>query len=363
MNDGAMTRVLQVSSYPPPLSGWSVRIQFLKARLEADGHVCTVLNIGPSRAVPSREYECVLGSRDYLAKLWRFSRRGFRVHAHVNGHSPKGLALALAAVVVNAWWKRRPVLTFHGGAAQSYFPRDRTPMWMYPAFVLLFGAASRIICNSDAVKSGLLGYGVRSDKIVPIPAFSTQYLAFDPVSLPPEIAAFLVARPELVFTYIRLRSVFYPETLMDAFERLAQANPRVGFLICGIGEHAEGDAARQFWTRANGPVLKDRIMVVADLERTTFLTVLAKARVCVRSPTTDGVSSSVLEALALRVPVVASENGHRPVGVITYDAENAQQLAEAVDRVLRDRDRIARELPPVAAEDTLSLEVRILTDP
>lgn len=363
MNGATAMRVLQVSSYPPPLSGWSVRIQFLKARLEADGHVCTVLNIGPSRTVPSREYECVLGSRDYLAKLWRFSRRGFRVHAHVNGHSPKGLALALAAVVVNALWRRKPVLTFHGGATQTYFPRDRTPAWMLPAFVLMFGAASRIICNSDAVKTGLHGYGVRLDKIAPIPAFSSQYLAFASVSLPPEIDEFLATRPELVFTYMRLRSVFYPQILMDAFERLAQVNPRVGFLICGVGEHAEDDAARQFWARAKGPVLRERLMVVADLERATFLTVLAKARVCVRSPTTDGVSSSVLEALALRIPVVASENGHRPPGVITYAADNAQQLSDVVASVLRDRDRIARELPTVAAEDTLSLEVRILTDP
>lgn len=356
-------RVLQVTSYPPPLSGWSVRIQFLKQRLEAEGHVCTVLNIGPSRAIPSPEYECVLGSRDFVTKLWRFSRRGYRVHAHVNGHSPKGLALALMAVTLNRLWGRGPVLTFHGGAAQTYFPRPRTPIWLYPAFAVLFAAASRIVCNSDAVKAGLVGYGVRPDKIEPIPAFSTEYLAFEPTRLPAAIETFLVAWPELVFAYIRLRAVFFPDVLMDAFERLARERPTVGFFVCGIGEHAEGDVAQRFWARATGDLLCQRLMVVDDLERATFLTILAKAAVCVRSPTTDGVSSSVLEALALRIPVVASENGHRPPGVITYTAESASDLASVVQGVLDSRDRIARDLPTVTAEDTLSREVRLLTAP
>src|SRR6266852_4303732 len=34
-------------------------------------------------------------------------------------------------------------------------------------------------------------------------------------------------------------------------------------------------------------------------------------------PACDGVSASVLESLALGVPVVASENGRRPAGVVT----------------------------------------------
>lgn len=356
-------RILQVSSYPPPMSGWSVRILFLRKRLEDTGHVCRVLNIGPSRAVPSPEYDCVLGPGDFVRKLWRFSREGFRVHAHTNGHSPKGLLLALVALLINAAWGRRPVLTFHGGAEQTYFPRSRTPLWMIPPFKVAFAAAHRIVCNNDVVRRGLAEYGVDSTKIAPIPAFSTEYLAFDPVDLPKEVETFLQRWPEIVFTYVRLRSIFYVDTLLDAFAELARARPGVGLVVCGVGEHAEGDVAATFKRRVQSEPFATRLLSLPDLERTKFLTALARAKVCVRTPTTDGVSSSVLEALALRVPVVASENGHRPSGVFTYPPTDAGALAAGIARVLDDHERVVRELPRIEAQDTLSREVDLLVSP
>ena len=33
-------RLLEVTSYPPPRAGWGVRVEFLKTRLEGEGHQC-----------------------------------------------------------------------------------------------------------------------------------------------------------------------------------------------------------------------------------------------------------------------------------------------------------------------------------
>jgi len=41
------------------------------------------------------------------------------------------------------------------------------------------------------------------------------------------------------------------------------------------------------------------------------------------------VCSSVLEALALKTPVVASENGSRPEGVITYENQNIDDMVSS----------------------------------
>ena len=71
MTDRAQKRILEVSSYPPPRAGWGIRVEFLKKRLEANGHRCVVLNIGTSRAIPSSEYEMVLGGLDFVRKVWR----------------------------------------------------------------------------------------------------------------------------------------------------------------------------------------------------------------------------------------------------------------------------------------------------
>jgi hypothetical protein len=53
-------RILEITSYPPPRAGWGIRVEYLKHRLEAEGHTCTVLNLGTSRTIPSPEYETVL---------------------------------------------------------------------------------------------------------------------------------------------------------------------------------------------------------------------------------------------------------------------------------------------------------------
>ena len=77
MTPAAPVRLLEVTSYPPPRAGWGIRVEFLKKRLEAEGHTCVVLNISTSRNIPSAEYETVLGGGDFLRKVWRFARQGF----------------------------------------------------------------------------------------------------------------------------------------------------------------------------------------------------------------------------------------------------------------------------------------------
>ena len=88
------------------------------------------------------------------------------------------------------------------------------------------------------------------------------------------------------------------------------------------------------------------------------MTMLTRTAVHLRTPVTDGVSATVLEALSLRVPVVASDNGTRPAGVTTYPATDAQRMADALDQVVRHRDEHRPPAIPVA--DTAAVEVDLL---
>jgi CRISPR/Cas system-associated endonuclease Cas1 len=67
---------------------------------------------------------------------------------------------------------------------------------------------------------------------------------------------------------------------------------------------------------------------------------MQRSALYLRTPITDGVASSVLEALTLGVPVVACENGTRPQGVITYPATDAAVLAQQVEHVLDHRAEV-----------------------
>jgi glycosyltransferase involved in cell wall biosynthesis len=356
----AAARILEVTSYPPPRAGWAVRVEFLKKRLEREGHRCVVLNTGVSRNIPSNEYETVMSGADFLRKVWRFSRNGFVVHAHANGDSVKGILLAFTAEVVNLACGRRPYLTFHAGAIQRYFPRDRDPRFV-PLFWLLFAMAKKIICNSDAVKRCIAGYGVPEAKIVPIPAFSTQYLEFTPAVLPDFLECFLERYPTIVFTYVRLRPLFYPVVMVEGMARVMRARPDVGLVIVGGSGHADEGVGPAMDAVIERHAIRDRICFVDDLDHDAFLTVLQRAALYLRTPITDGVASSVLEALALRIPVVACDNGTRPAGVITYPAEDEVRLADAVDGVLAHRHDVVARLADISVVDTVSEEVALLT--
>jgi glycosyltransferase involved in cell wall biosynthesis len=358
MNAGC--KILEITSYPPPRAGWGVRVQFLKQHLEAHGHRCVVLNTGPSRKIPSTEYETVMSAGDYLRKVWRYSRDGFVCHVHVNGKSPQGLALALAAEGINVVCGHRCFLTFHAGEEQVFFPRSRAPM-LVPVFWMLFTIPKAIICNSAAVKSRIAEYGVPPGKISSIPAFSRQYLQFDPVSLGDPVERFLCRFPAVLFSYMHIQAGFHPDVLLDAFAVVARRRPDAGLLICGLMGHKDGPAWEDFQHRCEAHGLDDRVCTVDDFDHDQFLTALRRASMYVRTPPADGVASSVLEALALATPVVAAENGSRPAGVVTYPATDATALAEAVLRVLENRDAVVSAIPAPEIADTLVEEANLLT--
>lgn len=352
-------KILEVTSYPPPRAGWGIRVEYVKRRLERDGHSCVVINIGNSRTIPSSEYETVLGGADFVRKVWRFCRSGYTVHAHANGDALKGLALALTAELLNLLAGRRCVLTFHAGAIQRYFPRHRN-RWLVPVYWLLFVIPKTIICNSDVVRSCIAGYGISRKKIVAIPAFSRQYLEFTPSPLPEHVEEFLRRYPNTVFTYLRMRPLFYPITLIDGMGAVMKRRSDTGLLICGMAGHADEGVRPAFDRAIERQGIADRICLVDDLDHDAFLTVMQRSALYLRTPITDGVASSVLEALTLGVPVVACENGTRPPGVITYPVTNADLLAQQVEYVLDHRSDVVAALSRFDVPDTVADEVAIL---
>jgi glycosyltransferase involved in cell wall biosynthesis len=349
-------RILQISSYPPPRAGWGVRVEHVRRRLESEGHICDVLNMGRNRRVKSPDYVDVQGMRDYLAKVRRFAGQGYLIHAHYNGDSPKGLLLTVLAETIARGSGKPAVVTFHAGPLQKYFPQERSRS-MAPGYRLSFALAKAIVCNSDPVKARITGFGVPPEKITPIPAFSVQYLQFDRVPLGDRIERFLAGRDPVVSSYVFFRPEFFIPALIDAVKRLVPRHPRLGLAIMGSDE-GSGEIAAQISRLGLG----EHVLLCGDLPHDQFLSLMTRSRMYVRTPSKDGVCSSVLEALSLGVPVVASENGTRPASVITFTPDDAADLAAKIDHVLAHEDEVRRALVRPAIRDTVADEVRLLLD-
>src|SRR6185295_11894061 len=114
----------------------------------------------------------------------------------------------------------------------------------------------------------------------------------------------------------------------------AAERPDTGLVICGGMSHGEPELLAQVQARIAEHGLGDRICFVEDLDHDAFLTALTRSAIYVRTPITDGVASSVLESMALGIPVVACENGTRPAGVLTYPVTDSGALARLIASTL-----------------------------
>ena len=350
-------KLLEIGPYPPPASGWSVRIKYVKAAFDKDGHDCQVLNLGKHRTTKSSKYIDVQSGFDYLKKLFLLRLRGYHFHMHMNAQALKGPILALLALVVSILTFERATLTFHGGIEQLYFPK-RNAGKMYWVIFFNFLFAKIIICNNDQIKNEIINYGpfVKPSKIKPIQAFSVQYLQYESVNLGEKIEAFFSIKKHVISSYIVLRNGFYIETLLKFFEILSEDT---GVILVGIGE-VEDNAIGWQYERLQKLQNEKKVLLVENLDRNEFLTLFKRSNICLRTPVSDGVSSSVLEALYLGTPVVASENGKRPEGVITYEADNHKDLSAKINLVLNNYSEITTNLIKPEISDTVSDEVQLL---
>ena len=111
--------------------------------------------------------------------------------------------------------------------------------------------------------------------------------------------------------------------------------------------------AAQAFVRDWPGVERDSLLLLGNLTHDQFLTLLSRCFAYLRTPECDGVAASVLESIALGVPVVASENGRRPEGVITYGDVDAADMCEKLLFVTEHYEQVKQQLRPERSNDNV----------
>jgi len=316
-------KILQIGNYPPPMCGWAIQTKLVTDELRRRGHICQVLKINENRQIKDPAYIDVQGGFDYLVKVFRYAAAGYRLNVHVNGQSKKGYILALIAALVGRLTYHPARITFHGGLSQAYFPRPDSFALRW-AFAMLFRLAGGIACDDNFVKQAVAAHGVPPEKVAAIETFSPQYLSFQPLPLSQEIETFLKSHWPVFFCYVSFRPEYRLSMLREAMHRFREYQPNAGFIWLGFPER-ELPPAQEFvneWPDEE----RRSLLLLGNLTHDQFLTLLSRCFACIRTPACDGVAASVLESLVMGIPVVASENGRRPPGTLTYTETSAADL-------------------------------------
>ena len=318
-------KILEIGNYPPPACGWAMQTKLLVEEIRRRGHVCEVLNINESRKQRTREFVDVQNGFDYLYKLIRFAGKGYQFQMHVNGQSKTGYVLALLAALVGRLSGQPIALSWQGGLQQEYFPRPRGH-YLREVYKLLFLLCGKIACNDAKIKQAIERYGIPEGKVSAIPAFSKQNLQFEREALDLETEAFLGSHHPVFFCYVSFRPEYQLEMLREAMKHFRQHCAQAGFIWLGFPSK-EMPAAQKFvaqWPSRE----RESLLLLGNLSHNVFSTLLERCFAYIRTPACDGVAASVLESLALGIPVVASENHNRPSQVTTYREGDACDLSE-----------------------------------
>jgi glycosyltransferase involved in cell wall biosynthesis len=339
-------RILEIGNWAPPVCSWSMSLVGLRRELVSRGWDCRVMNMNENRRIRSSEYIDVQDGWDYLRKVLRSLRDGCAVHTRVNAESTDLYILAFLVLLLARLWRRPALLTYGGGHQQTYFPAPRFSL-RHLAFSLLLRLPTRIYCNSEAVKQVLLATGIPAAQILPIPHTSVYYTEFVPTPLPNEVDAFLKRHDGVFFSYVCYRKEFALEFLAETVRRFRKIYPNIGFLWLGPWER-EMTPMKEF-LRAQS--IDDAICLMGSVPHETFLTILSRSLAYIRTPVTDGVCSSVLESLKLKIPVLASENGTRPIGTELWKEGDVDSLFRLMKDTVDNHQEFVARIPEIVLED------------
>ncbi len=323
--------VLLIGPYPPPHGGISVHLLEIHRRLTQLGVHCRVLNT--NRQGPDHPACIRLGSWfQFAVSLWRHARQGWTLHCHTNGHNWKSWVIALGCGLTGR--PGRSLLTLHSGFVPDYLRR--------PAGRLLASLAcsryARVLCVSYEIREAVLSLGVAPARTEVLPAYLQSSQARS--SLDGRLLEWAARHRPLLSTALFFRPEYGFDLLLCALARLRQRHNSLGCLVIGSGEQRAQAEKR---IREEG--MEDHVLLAGDLDHDVCLALISASHVFVRPTLTDGDSISVREAIALGVPVVASNSCRRPSGVLVFEVGNVEDFTAKMELALV---RPRREPQPVA---------------
>jgi glycosyltransferase involved in cell wall biosynthesis len=285
-----------------------------------------VLNIDP-RAPESDAYIKISGAAGLMRELLRHAWSGWSLDVHTNGHNPKSWFIAFScglAAQLGAGGR----LTLHSGLAPAYIRGSRK----LKRHVVHLACAlfDEVVCVNQEIAEAVTALGVKRERIGIMPAFLP--IESPSARIPNEIDTWIREHRPLISATMFFRPEYGFEVLTDGIRRLRQSHPSIGCLIMGTGEDRE--AAEALVEDAG---LSDSVYLAGDLGHELCLTIMAKSAAFVRPTFRDGDSISVREALALGVPVIATDVGTRPEGTILFEPSDVDGLVDRLNRLL-DRD-------------------------
>ncbi|MEG1555149.1 MAG: glycosyltransferase family 4 protein [Bacteroidales bacterium] len=299
-------RILIIANYKPDLGGISGQVELLSRNLLNEGHIVRIFST----------------KKSIIQRLWlifslAFAGRKYEIF-HIHACSDWGFFPAVLGVMVGKLQRKKIILTYHGGKAESFFDH-------HPQLVRYF------LCKTDAniVLSVFLAKIFDMHKI--------------PYHIIPNILEFkdhiLKKRTTINPRFISTRTLtptYNIGCIIKAFEMVQQQIPSSELYIVG-----EGSSRNELEEMVRQKKLKN-IHFCGRVKNCEIYSYLEKADIFISSPIVDNQPMSILEAFNAGLLVISSHVGGIPYliedGVTGYlfESDNEKQLADCMIKAIQD---------------------------
>jgi len=341
-------KLILAGPVPPPYGGIAVYLLQLLQNLQLAGVRCKVVDTGLTHNRRSwREVMRRLGN--YLsnaAKVWRTS--GDIVHCLTGGH--RGIYAAGFLALAGRLSGKRVVFSFMTGDICRVIKQVGRVERAIIRFVIRL--ADKVIASNMDIQQSLLDMGLAPSAVIHLSNALPRVEQRRAALWPDGVREFFDSHhPIIVAT-----GAFYPVYGLDIFIQAVAALPpsfsRVGLLLI-IKEGSDQQYEAQVRDLLEEMRLSSQTLLVQNIPDVP--TVVAHCDLFVRPTLTDGDSLSVREALMVGVPVVASNVGLRPNGVILFQAGSWRDLTIKMTEVLTSQRHGDSSRPKLALEGETNL--------
>lgn len=291
-------KILLISNYQHGIGGINAQVDLLHTYLnQEDGIKADVFS---TKGNPIRR--CIA-----FLKLLCQARRYDILHIHACSYW--GMVPAVMGVIAGKLWRKRIIITYHGGGAEEYFAK-------HAAFVRRWlGRADEVIVLSGFLKEIFDQYDI---PCVVIPNI---------VVLQPQIERTRDIAPRFI-SIRHLEPLYNIPCILRAYEQVLKVYPNATLDILGRGSQREELEAYVQEHQLTG------VTFVGQVPNLQIYDYLTKADIMLSAPKIDNMPVSLLEAMNAGWLVISSRVGGVPYMIddgktgLLFESENSNDLAD-----------------------------------
>lgn len=305
-----MKKVLIIANYQLSVGGISVQVDLLHKYLNSEhGYIADIFSLKGS-----------IVKRVFLILKLFITARKYDV-LHIHACSDRGFLPAIVGAYVGKIYRKRTILTYHGGGADAFFAKKinlvRNTLRKFDSVIVLSGYLKKIFDNYN------------------LPCITIPNIAEFDENL---YKAKTYIEPKYI-SVRHLRELYNVKCILKAFEKVKKVIPSATLTILGDGDQKE---MLQHWVIEHN--LKDVIFVGA-VPHNKMNEYLSQNEIFLSAPKTDNMPMSILEAYNAGLLVISSSVGGVPyilednkVGLL-FESDNAEELASKMIQAVQNEQR------------------------